>query len=111
MKKRMTVFMAVIIALCFMLPAMAIGADKIISLEVASVTTNVDKNGAPYARVICNEKRSLQGTEYETGIAIMAFRDLVDPVSKLVKGSVLKAIVSEREFQGRKSYTILKLLP
>ena len=111
MKKRITVFMAVIITLCMLLPAMAIGADKIISLEVASVTTNVDKNGTPYARVICNEKRSLQGTEYETGIAIMAFRDLVDPVSKLVKGSVLKAIVSERELQGRKSYTILKLLP
>jgi len=111
MKKRMTVFMAVIIALCLMLPTMAIAADKIISLEVASVTTNVDKNGTPYARVICNEKRSLQGTEYETGIAVMAFREMVEPVSKLVIGSTLKAIVSEREFQGRKSYTILKLLP
>ena len=111
MKKRITVFMAVIIALCMLLPAVAIGADKIINLEVASVTTNVDKNGVAYARVICNEKRSLQGTEYVTGIAVMAFREMVDPVSKLVKGSVLKAIVSEREFQGRKSYTILKLLP
>ena len=111
MKKSMVFFMAVLFAICMLLPTMAISADKVISLEVESVTTNVDKNGTAYVRVICNEKRSLQGTEYETGIAVMAFRDLVEPVSKMVKGSVLKAVVSEREYQGRKSYTVLKLLP
>jgi len=86
-------------------------ADQILKAKVESVTTFNDKNGNPVVRIIINEARTLQGIEYVAGTPVMAFREMVDKVKGLKAGSTLHAIVAERLFQGRKSYTILAMVP
>ncbi|GAG70842.1 unnamed protein product, partial [marine sediment metagenome] len=54
--------------------------------------------------------RKLKGVEYSTGVAVMAFRDHAAQLSSLKDGDTLKAICAEREYNGRKSYTILHVV-
>ena len=100
-----------IIAVLFCFTTTAIAADVVIKSKIQSITTALDKNGNEYVRIIVNEARKLQGVEYSTGVAVMAFRLHVDAVKHLKEGDTLNAICSEREYKGRTSYTILKLLP
>lgn len=85
-------------------------ADKMLTAKIQSVTQAVDRNGAPYTRVIVAEQRTLNGVSYEAGIPAMAFGHVAKDASNLKEGGTLKAIVSEREFNGRTSYTILSVL-
>jgi len=91
--------------------SVAQAADVVIKAKIQSVTTAVDDNGNQYVRFIVDETRTLQGVEYEVGVAVMAFSNTVTEAKVKKDGDILKAICSEREYQGRKSYTILKLLP
>jgi len=88
----------------------AIAKDKIINLPIDSVTSAIDKNGNAYTRIIVQELNKLKGVEYTSGVAVMAFGNLHDSAQALASGAQLKAIVSERRFQGRKSYTLIKLI-
>lgn len=92
------------------LATVAMAADVVINSKVQSTTTELDKNGNEYVRVIINKTYKLQGVEYEKGVAVMAFREHVPAIKQLKAGDTLKAICSEREYKGRTSYTILKLL-
>ena len=86
--------LAVIVALA---AGMVQAADKVIDKEIASVTVNLDKNGNEYVRLIVPEKRKLQGIEYETGVAVMAFGEHVKRAKILKPGDRLKASCSSRE--------------
>jgi len=101
----------VALILMVMMLTPAFSSDVIINAKVQSVTKAVDKNGNTYIRFIVNETRKLQGTEYTAGVAIMAFREHVEQLSSISDGDTLKAICAEREYKGKKSYTILKVLP
>lgn len=98
-----------IISLMF-LTTPAFAKDVILNSPIDSITTGVTKNGNPYVRIIITEKRTLSGVEYDSGTAVMAFRGHVDAALKLKDGDTLHAIATERLWNGRKSYTILKLL-
>jgi len=91
-------------------PAMAMAEEKIIDLPISSITAATDRNGAPYTRIIVLEGRKLQGIEYEVGVPTMAFGDTHAQVAQLKAGDQLKALVAENEFNGRKSYNIIKVL-
>ena len=99
-----------IICLLFIV-SVAQAADVVLKAKIQSVTVAIDKNGNQYVRFIVDETRKMQGVEYEVGVAVMAFRGTVKEAKAFKDGDILKAICSERVFQGRKSYTILKLLP
>ena len=107
---RKFLIMLSIVALLFIATS-TMAADVIIKAKIQSVTIAVDQNGNQYIRFIVDETRKMQGVEYEVGVAVMAFRGTVEAAKILKDGDILKAICSEREYQGRRSYTILKLLP
>jgi len=99
---------AVLLAIMVAVPAMA--AEKVINLPITGKVIAPDRNGNTYVRLIVGEKRVLNGVEYEVGTAAMAFGPVVEGAKALEVGQTLKAIVQERNFNGRDSYTILKLL-
>jgi len=99
---------AVLLAIMVAVPAMA--AEKVINLPITGKVIAPDRNGNTYVRLIVGEKRVLNGVEYEVGTAAMAFGPVVEGAKALEVGQTLKAIVQERTYQGRDSYTILKLL-
>jgi hypothetical protein len=88
----------------------ALAADKVLNTTVRDVTTAIDKNGAEYVRLIVADQRELNGIKYETDAALMAFGPQVQEAKSVKKGDQIKAIVSGREYQGRLSYTLIKLL-
>jgi hypothetical protein len=102
--------MLIVAALLLVVPFISL-ADVLVNAKIDSVTSAIDKNGNSYVRFIVIETKSLQGIEYTDGTAVMAFGSMVKAVKNLKDGDTLKAICSEREYKGRKSYTILKLLP
>ena len=111
MRKNLATVLAVIMAFVFFMVTPAIAGDVLIDAKVQSVTKAVDKNGNSYVRLIIDETRKLKGVDYSTGVPVMAFGDHAAQLSSLKDGDTLKAICAEREYQGRKSYTILKVIP
>ena len=89
-------------------PVMA--AEFMLNAKVQSVTLSKDTNGAEYARLIGNEKRALNGVEYEVALPAMAFKDLVKEARKIKAGDTIKAICQKRLYQGRESFTIVKFV-
>lgn len=106
--------MFALVAICFLFSLAFIptasAEDKILTAKIDSVVQAKDKNGNPYTRVIVLEKKSLQGVDYESGVPAMAFGSVAPKAAVLKAGGMLKAVVSEREFNGRTSYTILSIL-
>ena len=100
-----------IIAMLFCFTTVAMAKDVLIDKKVQSITTDTDKNGNEYVRIIVNEVRKLNGVEYEVGVAVMAFSNTVSAVKSLKEGDILKAICASRLYKENKSYTILKMLP
>lgn len=94
--------------ICFVSPV--IGAEKMIEAKVTNITESVDRNGRPYVRMIIQEQRTLQGMQYTVGIPVMAFGDTVEKAKTVNIGDTIKAIVLEREFNTRQSYTVLAWL-
>ena len=108
MTKRLFALSLIMALLLLAIPALA--KDVRITAEIQSIVFKMDKNGNPFARIIVNETRVLDGVEYETGVPVMAFRNTVKAVKKLSAGDTLDAIVATRQYQGRVSYTILALV-
>jgi hypothetical protein len=91
-------------------PAMA--KDLLINAEITDVVLDKDVNGNDFARIIVKEQKTMNGVKYEKGTPCMAFIGTVGEAgiatAKALKpGMNLRAVVSEREYQGRTSYTIL----
>ena len=85
----------------------AVAADKMLIATVDSVTVANDKNGAEYVRLIVLEPKDIDGVTYVAGTPVMCFGSLATQAKALKKGDKLKAVVQEREYQGRNSYTLL----
>ena len=102
-----------VLALCMALlfPVTAISAEKILKAKITDVVQAQDKNGQDYVRLIVAETRTLQGTEYSVGVPAMAFGQIVQQAQQYNIGDTLNAIVQQRSYQGRDSYTILSILP
>jgi len=97
-------------ALAFMFQGPAIAQDVLLKAKIQDVTLALDKNGSRYVRVIVTEKRSLQGIQYEAQVPVMAFGSHVERAMSLKKGQILTAICDKRNFKGKVSYTILKIV-
>lgn len=90
----------------------ALATDKAINAKVSDVVEATTKTGNQYIRIIVNETRMLQGVSYEVGVPVMVFpADLVEKARSYKAGDTLKAIVKERTYQGRESYTLMAFLP
>jgi hypothetical protein len=85
----------------------AVAADKMLTATIDSVTVANDKNGAEYVRLIVLEPKDIDGVTYVAGTPVMCFGSLADQAKTLKKGDKLKAVVQEREYQGKNSYTLL----
>uniref|UniRef100_A0A6M3KXI9 Uncharacterized protein n=1 Tax=viral metagenome TaxID=1070528 RepID=A0A6M3KXI9_9ZZZZ len=108
MKKFFVLFTVCLCLAAFIAPSFA--EDKIITAKIQSVVQAKDRNGNAYTRVIVEEPKELQGVKYVAGVPAMAFGATAGPASALKAGGILKAVVSEREFNGRSSYTILSII-
>lgn len=95
--------------------AVAMAEDKKMSMTIDQLTLATDRNGAPYARFIIDEKRQIEGVGYEVGVPVMVFggsnKALYDQIAAMKNGDKITAICSSREYQGRKSYTMIALVP
>jgi len=108
LKHKWILGVAVLLAIMVAMPAIA--AEEVINLPITGKVVAPDRNGNEYVRLIVAEKKSLQGVEYDVGTAAMAFGDTVEAAKALNIGDILKAIVQKRVFNGRESYTVLKIL-
>ena len=110
MKSRKWTGVAILVILAIMISIPAMAAEALIDLNVTDKVIATDKNGNEYVRLIVGETRMIQGVEYEVGTAAMAFGQNVDAAKAVNIGENLKAIVNSRTYNGRESYTILKIL-
>jgi hypothetical protein len=98
-----------IITTCFIMQP--VFADTMIDKSItAKIEFKKDKNGATYARTFIKENKTLNGVEYQADVPVMFFGSSVAAAKKLIIGSKLKAIVSESDFKGRTSYTVIAVL-
>jgi len=94
----------------FFIATISYAADSMLKAPISSVNTLVDKNGAPYVRIVVTEDRMLDGVKYQAEVLVMAFGSQATVAEKLKAGDELKAIVNGRDYQGNKSYAALKIL-
>jgi hypothetical protein len=102
--------LALCLALVFAVAGVAVAEDIVLEGTLSDVVQATDRNGNPYVRAIIQEERELKGVKYEAGTPLMFFGDTVSVGNTLKKGDSIKAIVTPRMFQGRKSYTFLKAI-
>jgi len=108
MIKRLIALGIIVMLLVVATPVLA--QDVLVNAKIQDKVVAVDKNGNNYIRFIINKTAEVQGISYEKGVAVMAFSDNAKTAESFETGDVLKAICSEREYKGRVSYTILKIL-
>ena len=112
--KKFAIVVCVMLALSYMLLVpFATGAsagERILSAEVTDSVMGVDKNGNAYIRLIFSETHKIGSVSYEVGIPAMCFGGQLNAASEIKTGDTIKAVVQDREFEGRSSYTILKIL-
>ena len=101
---------SVIIIAVVLAAGMVQAKDVLVESEIKSVTTQIDKNGNDYVRVIISEERELNGIKYTAGVPMMAFGDTVAQAQALSAGEQVKAICSAQEYQGRTSYTLVQVI-
>ena len=108
--RKLYVVIGVLLLLSMVIVPATMAAEALIDLKITDKVIAMDKNGNEYVRIIVGETKSIQGVEYEVGVAAMAFGSHVDQAKTLNIGDNLKAIVNSRQYNGRQSYTILKIL-
>jgi len=89
----------------------AFAGDVVIEKRIAEAKLKQDSKGKNYAMFVVSAKQELNGISYDRDTLIFAFGDQYEKVKHLKKGDTLKAICSERIFQGQRNYTVLKTLP
>ena len=111
MKHRTLRLLGYAMVIAMLLSVSAFAGEKIIDTKIDSLTFSLDKKGNEYARVIITETRAQQGISYQLGLPMMGFGSVAQELKSYAEGQRIKAVVSTREYQGRQSYTILKLVP
>ncbi len=107
MKAMAKIALAILIAIAIATPALA--ADKLITAKVESVTVAKDKNQQEYVRLRVAAAKELNGIQYTSAVPAMVFGPEVAKAKTIKSGQTVKMIVQEREYQGRTSYTVLKI--
>jgi hypothetical protein len=107
---KMNVILVIVLVFAMIIPTVVMAEDVVLNAEIDSVTVALDKNGNEYVRVIISEPRTLNGTEYETTVAVMFFGETVSEAKLLKEGETLNLIANKREYRGSPSYTAIKLL-
>ena len=103
------VVIALVLTLVALIP-FATAAPEIVTGKATNVGTYLDKNGQTYVRIILQETRSLNGIEFSLEVPAMAFGDTLEAAQSVKVGDTVKMIASPREFEGRSSYTIHKVI-
>jgi len=98
-----------IILTSFLMAGMAYAKDKVIEKEIVSITQNFDKNGNEYTRLLIKEDKQLNGVKYSIDTPVMAFGKIAG-IEGLKTGKNLKAVVSEQEYRGNKSYILRAII-
>ena len=99
-----------ILAIVVLTASIAGAADSILTAQVSDVQQSFDKNGQPYTRLIVQESRTLSGHTYSVGVPVMAFGSTVSEVETIQPGDSIKAVVSQRSYNGSKSYILRAIL-
>ena len=89
---------------------LAYAEDVVFEAKIQSATEATTRNGIPYTRVIIEENREKDGIQYTAGVPAMFFGDMASVGAGLKAGDTVKFIGNKRSYQGRDSYTVLKLL-
>jgi saccharopine dehydrogenase-like NADP-dependent oxidoreductase len=108
--KRFTRIAIVTLIVLGLFTPFAMAADQLITAAVSNVKIAKDRNGAEYVRLMVETPKELNGVQYTTGSPAMAFGQLVAKAKTVKAGQTIKMIVSEKDFNGRTSYTVIKFL-
>ena len=98
-----------IILTSFLMAGMAYAKDKIIEKEVVSIAQKFDKNGNEYHQILIKEDKQLNGIKYSVNTPVMAFGKIAG-IEGLETGQNIKAVVSEQEYRGNKSYILRAII-
>jgi hypothetical protein len=109
MRKAIAIVTATLI-LCLSIASVVAAQDKMVSLKVNKVTVAKDKTGNEYVGLSVENPKELNGVAYTTSTSAMVFGDGVAKAKTVKQGQTVKMIVSEREFKGNSSYTVLKIV-
>jgi len=110
MKKSLMVVLTVV-AMIFCFTTAVFAQDVVMEKQIKNISFKADKNGKQYARVIVAGTATLNGITYAKDLFITGFdSDVVTALKSYKKGQTLKVIVSEGQYRGNPSYTILKVI-
>lgn len=111
MKRNLTTICLILI-LAFVSATAALATEKKLAVTVNTVTEGVTSNGAPYIRAIIEEARELNGEPYSIGVPLMFFNSngMYEAGRALKSGDKITVIAQPRDFNGRMSYTALKIV-
>ena len=101
-----------LIALMILIAGMGVAwaEDVMLNVTPEEIVTALDKNGNAYTRMIIPESKTMQGVEYSDSIPLMFFGELADEASAHPEGTPIRVIAKKRTYQGRDSYTALKII-
>jgi hypothetical protein len=106
MKKWQTIIILVTCTILLMAANPALAADLLLDRPIDSLTFQPDKNGQMYGRAIVTMEFDLDGHKYTKGVPVMAFGEKTDILRSYNPGDQLRAVVSQRDYNGAQSYTI-----
>lgn len=115
-KANVLIIMITLLLICALAATSAQAAETEIIKEftVENLVTRVDRNGQDYARFIAQEQRELNGTKYSIGIPVMTFSgsapEAYQAIAAKNNGDKVTAIVQQRDYRGRPSYTVLAVI-
>lgn len=108
--KRSVSAVLVAIAIVFCIASFASAAEIMLQKEIKNIVFKNDKNGQPYARVMIGDTATLNGVSYAKDVSAMAFGDVSASLKGYKKGMTLKAVATQGEYKGNKTFTILKVV-
>lgn len=106
---------AIVILVTFFITLVSFGmaaaaGPQLIEASITDVVQGTDKNGSPYTRIIVAEEGKIQGHSFTYGVPVMCFGELAGPGLTYSPGQVLKAVVTQRDYNGSKSYTVVSFI-
>ena len=107
--KRILAISLIVTSFCF--ASFAAAQDVVLEKTIQNIMFKKSKAGNEFARVMINEKATLNGISYNKQVGCVAFDgEIVKKLKSYRKGQVMKAIASEGEYKGSKSYVILEVV-
>lgn len=102
--------MSILVVAIIMITSTANAGDVLGTYKVQQVSEGISKAGNKFVRIIVDEQREINGVKYSAATQIMAFGTLIDSAKAVKPGSTMKAVVTEGEYQGRRSMVLQCIL-